>query len=553
MRANLVRGFLTLMLVPLGCVAAEPKDDGHHFDCLGLLPAVTGSADEGPSELLAGFRKGLTPDESKLLGRGGDGKWRRFSDDMIEFELPDDPLLKVEMLKPEDKPDLAILFNAVGSTDKSFERVYRLTFGKGRSYGLVFVADKKWFDEGICLCGEVELKGFSLAAGNLLELSLLADGAIKKVQVLNDERRAVLFEWTHSAITQAAYTRIGGSLRLKPASKRTREEWIAYTKAQRGSEAGLGWLKIGTPAAEVEALLGPPTEVTETELSYTKERRASDGDGWQTTIRLPLQNGRLARFEEGWRTLKKLDAPRGTRDWMEHRLGEWNRAQEKLKPGEHPPLPRDEVALMLDAFHREAPLAKDWDWEFWCGVLSHLAELGVTDQKAVNLVVKRFAEPDQPQFSARWVLDRYAVPWRLRLIQDRLALLMHDPRLRARFAVESGNEELNNLFASLRPGDRRSEALIREGLIHQDETIRWRSTGFLEKLPRDEARKLQRERLVDPSEHVRRAAIGNVVQLCEVEDVGWLSKIAEQESVERLRDQLESSIGWLQGKRCEDP
>lgn len=47
MRAKLVRRFLTLMLVPLGGVVAEPKAEGRKFDCLGLLPAVTGSGGEG--------------------------------------------------------------------------------------------------------------------------------------------------------------------------------------------------------------------------------------------------------------------------------------------------------------------------------------------------------------------------------------------------------------------------------------------------------------------------------------------------------------------------
>ena len=44
------------------------------------------------------------------------------------------------------------------------------------------------------------------------------------LKVINESHRAVLFEWTHSSLTQSAYTRIGASIRLKPPSNRPSEE-----------------------------------------------------------------------------------------------------------------------------------------------------------------------------------------------------------------------------------------------------------------------------------------------------------------------------------------
>ena len=123
--------------------------------------------------------------------------------------------------------------------------------GQSIPYGLVLVSNETWFDEGICFCGAIALKTFVPAEGTLLELSQLANGEIKKIQVISETHRAILFEWTHSVITQRAYARIGASLRLKPASHRAIDNWIALSKEKRSGEAGTGWLRPGITKADL--------------------------------------------------------------------------------------------------------------------------------------------------------------------------------------------------------------------------------------------------------------------------------------------------------------
>ncbi|RYD47708.1 MAG: hypothetical protein EOP85_04940, partial [Verrucomicrobiaceae bacterium] len=196
------------VLVLLGAVCSAALEPAT-MEAIRLLPpeeSLYGAGGISSVEDQAGRK--LDDAENRLLSRNADGKWRTFSDNLIEFEIPDDPILKVEPFDAAEKPRLQVVGGHVGTTDTSFDRVYRMTFN-GLPYGMILVSDEKWFDEGGCFCGPVHLVNFVVADGNLLEISQLPDGALKKVQVINGSRRAILFEWTHSAITQEAYARIG--------------------------------------------------------------------------------------------------------------------------------------------------------------------------------------------------------------------------------------------------------------------------------------------------------------------------------------------------------
>ncbi|MCF6312064.1 MAG: HEAT repeat domain-containing protein [Verrucomicrobiales bacterium] len=511
-------------------------------DMLGLLPETNspyGAA--GADYLEEQIGRKLSGEERSLLARDASGKWKTFSDDLVSFDIPDDPLLTVEVFVPKQEPQLQVVGGAVGTTDNSFAKVYRITFGDGVPYGLVLVTDKPWFDEGICLCGPIALKTFAQFDGNIIELSQLPSGAIKKFQAINDSHRAILFEWTHSAITQNAYFRIGASLRLRPSSDRSREEWIAFSKEHRGFDAGLGWLRPGTAVADVIDLLGKPARQSEKDLVYANDERTEDGRGWRSTFTLPISRGHLQRFGAEWSTYKELKAPRGTNAWIEDTLRAWSDEADELSEGESPSLPAKDVEFILGLFHKKAGASTGSEWGFWCDIIADLARLGIKDKSAAKLVSSRRTEMDLPQFQARWVLELYELPERTKFVQDRLAFLTGDSEGAATY-----RGECHNLFASLEPKTEVSRNLILRGTTHDSDEVREAAVFFASKLHPEESLTVVRSALSDPKEGVRWYGILNVDDVCTKKDLQWLQKALQAETNERNRKELEEKIGQLE-------
>ena len=539
----------TILLIAFVSVAthalAEDTDWQQVLARIGLLPKQDsdyGAAGRGYLEEQLGRQ--LTADENVLLNHGDDGAWKTYADELISFDLPDHPLLKVDVMKSEEKPELRIVGGAVGTTDNSFQRVYRLSFSDGVPYGLVLVTEAEWFDDGICFCGPIHLRTFVLADGTLLELSQLPGGNIKKFQALNSTHRAILFEWTHSVITQAAYARIGASLRFAAPSPRTGEEWIALSRKHgEPSDQGISWLRPGMPSEKVRSLMGPPDQIENDEWIYIHEERDEDGSGWRTTIRLPMVDGALKRFGKDWHSWKEMDPVRGSRAWIRKTLRKW--AAEDGEPFEDrepytTPLAADDLTLILTEFHRHAPKAGGNDWEFWCGVIADLARGGVKNPEAVELIVERSKENGLPQFQTRWVLESYERPELRDFVHRRIRLLMADDD-----AARPHRGEFGNLLSSLERGDADAANLLRDALRHGDDKLRAEAAYRVDKLPRNEAREQLANLLSDKSEDVRRYAILNIQRLCTLDDKAWLSRQLESESSDDNRELMAEKIDQL--------
>lgn len=405
----------------------------------------------------------------------------------------------------------------------------------------MLVTDKPWFDEGICLCGPIALKTFAHLDGNLIELSQLPNGAVKKFQAINDSHRAILFEWTHSAITQSAYFRIGASLRLKPSSVRSPEDWTAFSKEHRGFEAGFGWLRPGTAVADVIGLLGEPERRSEEGLVYVEDERTEDGRGWRSTFTLPIARGYLQRFGAEWSAYEELEAPRGTNAWIEDTLRSWSDKADELPEGESPSLPAEDVEFILGLVHQKAAVSDGSEWGFWCDVTADLARLGIKDKSAAKLVSSRRNEMHLPQFQAWWVLELYELPERTKFAQDRLDFLMGGAEVAA-----THRGECHNLFASLEPETDVSRRLILRGATHESDQVREAAVFFATKLSSEDALRVVRSALSDSSEGVRWYAILNVDDICTMNDRQWLEKAVQAETNERNRTELEEKISQLE-------
>ena len=363
-----ILAWLLFLLTFTGTTFCESKKpDGNWQDVikeLGLLESDSPGRDTPNFAGLARkMERPLADGERSLFYRDSAGDWERFSDEWISFDLPKDELLNVDVFTPDEQPRLQGVGSSVGTSDRSFRKVYRLTVGKDRlPYGMIFLSENTWFDEGICLCGAIQLKTFVHRDGNLIELSQLGDAALKKVEVLNDTHRAILFEWTHSALTQKAYARIGCSLRLNSPSKKTREDWIRHTKKMRELEGNFGWLRKGMSTDQIQALVSEkPQAIDNKSIRYTKETLYPGGGRAQDTFTIPLVKGKLVSLPNNWMGYEDLPSVHGSDRWVndtldsEHDLGLSDDEESEAWSIE----PKD-LQFILNRILKEGPLAKEY-------------------------------------------------------------------------------------------------------------------------------------------------------------------------------------------------
>lgn len=515
---------------------SKAQDEDVVLGAIGLLPDGAGDFGGLDPEFLEkqqGFT--LSEEEMALLETPYEGKWRTYSDDLIEFEVPDHPLLKVEALTPKASPKLRVVGGAVTTADNSFQKVYRLTFGEERPYGLILVRDESWFDEGICLCGPIAMKTFVPVEGNLLELSQLPNGDIKKVQVINDTHRAILFEWTHSVIRQDAYARIGSSLRLKPASNRSEEEWRALTKEKRPSMSEMGWLRPEMSESDLIDLLGEGAKKKGDTVLFIRDNHWEDGSGWKTKMSFPVREGKLDQLDVGWHETEELPPLEGSVAWAEEMVEEWENMPEEK--GKREAKGGELIEIFLEM------TAEDQNWNRWCGVVYRLSELGLKDARVVDVVVKGLENQKAFQDYAMCVVQEYDLPNREELMRDRMEYL-----LRYGNAGEVSYSALGNLYRWTRAGDTSLIPLVREGLAHSSPDVRGDAVNGLGSLPSEEQKPALWKLLKDDSPEVRRSAVWEIDKIFSKDDLPRLQEMVDAETEDWTKKQFQNAIDRIEGK-----
>ncbi len=91
----------------------------------------------------------------------------------------------------------------------------------------------------------------------------------QKIQMLGDELRLVLFEWTHMPISQQVYAQIAWSVRFRQPPRNLQ----ALTDRIKQVYGIAGFLETGMNRSEVLALLGPPTSEEQGVLRYVFQRQ----------------------------------------------------------------------------------------------------------------------------------------------------------------------------------------------------------------------------------------------------------------------------------------
>lgn len=474
----------------------------------------------------------LTQEEKEAFETTEEGRWRTFEDDLIKFEHPDHALFQVSVLNEKSREPIRVVGGVASMADNSFQRAYHLEVGD-LYFGVIFVREADWFDEGICLCGPIAFKKCVLAEGTALEFSLLPNGTVKKVQALGGKHRAILFEWTHSVIPQSAYARLGSSVRLKVASTKPLKEWVAFSKEKRGTMGLVSWMEPGDDQEKVLDILGNPTRRKGDRLEYVSEEWRADGDGYQTTISVDLKEDKFQRFESGWSNWQELPPKPNTVAWAESRVQHWQ--SDKATDAEKKSTMPGELTRIADLAVSNARSAKEPDWERWSGIARSIVELGSKDRRILDVVLARYAEADLGHFYSNDIVEAFEHPGRQSMFESRAAYLLKKKE------PDRGGE-LNNLLAMM---DRKSpvyERLVKEACEHKSPDVRHTGYNFAERLSKAVGLSLLRKGLDDEDESARQMAALNIDEVVGPNDVTWLKERLNGEKDKRVKDALQDAI-----------
>lgn len=474
----------------------------------------------------------LTATEREVFAMTDQGEWKTFEDDLIRFEHPSHPLFTVTPVDETNNEPIRVVGGVVSSADNSFERAYHLKVGDIH-YGVILVREASWFDEGICRCGPIAFEKFWLEEGTALEFSLLPSGDVKKVQALGAKHRAVLFEWTHSVITQSAYARLGSSLRFKQTSPRSQAEWHALSKQERGVSGLIAWLERGDDASTVRNLLGTPTRTDGENLEFVSEKWLPEGNGYRTTLRVNLKGGAFDRLAPDWEKWVELPPKAGTLAWARARVGHWE--SDAASAADKKTIMPQELPQVVELFIKNGSHAKDPEWSDWSWIARKVVELGLKDPKVLKIVMERYKEEDLGHAHSNKILEAFEVRERQALFESRAKILLRseDPN--------SGGE-LDDLFAMMRSDGTAFKELLHTSVVHSDENTRHLACNFAERLPRESAIELLQKGLLDATYMIRYIAASNIEKVVTQSDQEWLRAALAKEKDPDVKHLLELAI-----------
>ena len=527
MTSTPARRLFPLFAVALATAAAEiPEAD------LGAYRRP--AADQGGS-FAAEEAQGVVAEIAKT---GSFAKWKTFEDERVKFLYPDHEAVTVEVKIDEPVP---VDGDRVSDVDTSFSRAYRLTAG-GETLTVLMLKDgAEWFDDGVCFCGEIVYDRYLVRDGRFYRFGFLESGVMKKMEVLGDRERLMMFEWTHSPIHPEVYRKIARSVELKRPGKWQENECRKRVMADYGPEGAVGCFGEGAAVGDVVALIGAPTTTREDGARVWEYPKEEDGFRWTERLTLPFAAGKLARFDgeyydSAWNSREAIP---GGLPWM----------KSQAEPYEDPPVRGEEAKAMPDALKVELlrlflQKAEDPEEDFngLCQVMKILVEQGVRDPKALEIVRKRFAA-DGDHYAA-WVLHEAGQPEDVTLFVDKIRAAYRDG--------EGGAlSDLHNWLAFVPDEDPRYPDLLRDGLKSRSGSVRDSAYFFLGSAPFPEEERLAfvRQGLRDPEKGVRYWS-ARVFAKREMSDAGWklLEEAAGREQDETTRKDMLEVLSKREGK-----
>lgn len=453
-------------------------------------------------------------------------KWKTFEDDNVKFSYPDHEAITVQVSRNELVP---VDRDRVSSVDTSFSRAYRLKAG-GETLLVLMFKEADWLDDGICLCGAVVYNRYLVRNGHLHRFSFLADGVMKQMQVLGDGERVIMFEWTHLPIHSAVYRQIARSVELKKKGSWTEADCQKRVLDRYGPRGMVGWFDEGSTVETVEKGLGKPARIAGG-IRVWEYPKTEDGYRWTERLSLSFAGGRLSRFDSSYydSAWDNREAIKGGIPWMIQAAEQYN--EPRMRGEQAKKMPEGLKKELLTLFLQKAEVEKAPDFNELCRVMVVLVEQGGGNEKALEIVRKRFAS--EGGHYAAWVLHEAGQARDATLFVDKVRQAYKDARDDPKW--DSASSDLHNWLSFIPRSDERYADLLRDGLTSPNEHVRDGAFYFLDSapFPAEERTKFVHAGLRDSAATVRYWS-AHCYAKQKMSDGDWelLRKAAEQEKDE---------------------
>ena len=425
-------------------------------------------------------------------------KWTRHEDEFLSFLMPDDPRVRLEIKSPDDP--IPVQGSPVRSSGIDFFRCYQLTF-KDETYCLLLLDRQSEFDESICFCGEVVFEKYLMHHDAVYRFSLMENGKIKKIQVLGDGLRLVLFEWTHMPIAEEVYAQIALSVQWR----RPPQNPAALAERVKEKYGKTGFLEKGMDRDDVVALLGQPTNEDGNVLRYAFRHSLDEPPGSyivEWTWKIPLIDGRFLSLAPDWSQLRNLAPERNSVQWVLAKLEGRQGESDSVEPARE-----DELRPLLARCIELLPEANELHWQSLCRAACLLAQRGVKDPRVPEIIEKRYLDPNLWAVEASEALREYDAKKYRELLVKRIRLEMvlarHPDAMKDEGECIFSWTYLTDLIGLLSPEYDGHEPLIEEATNHPHASIRHDGYSSCLDLPTEVARPLLRKGIHDPRADIR--------------------------------------------------
>jgi hypothetical protein len=468
----------------------------------------------------------------KVAGMTAFPKWKTYKDNRISFRYPDNPHLKLSI--------------------KDFQ--YSLLLGK-EIYARFYLMNDDYFLDVGCFCGAVAARKYLTHNKALYRFDLLADGRLKRIQVLSKNNCIVFHEWTHSLVTQRVFLEMALSVQIAGEGCD-----VSATKTKMLKKDGfqelLDFLEKQMPKARVIELLGKPDKETDTTLKYVRsgrppfnrmERRE------QCTVVLTLKDGYLPSRDSKWvdMDIKELPHERGSVPWIVEMVGNRDPVdfdeKQPIEERDESLLSKEQQKYVFDRFVALAPKANSEDWELLCMAIDILTEQGPQDNRVLPIMRKRFSENLNQSSAARFLrrTDRTAsLPLfaaKIRHTLDGAKKYMQKHPFESLQKTPYG--DFASLVDCLGKDHPKATSFVKEGMVHPHPDIRRSVFAFWRYLTVEDARKYLIKGLTHESSLDReQAAEALAERITSKKDVQMIRKLLESVKDESIADDLREAI-----------
>ena len=239
----------------------------------------------------------------------------------------------------------------------------------------------------------------------------------------------MLFEWTHMPIAQQVYAQIALSVQFRQPPR----DLQALTDRIRGVYGKAGFLEKGMNRSEVLSLLGTPTSEEQGVLRYVFQRQHDQPPGSEVeeiTWAIPLQYDQFVGLSPDWEQTRYLPPEPNSVQWILAKLEvPLEEDEDALEDDEDASdsVPRardDELQALLDRTIELLPEASGHHWWMLCDAARRLADRSVKDPRVLQIVLRRYLDPQLDAGQATLVLRQYDPDGTPDLIAQRLRLEM---------------------------------------------------------------------------------------------------------------------------------